>query len=294
MSSSAAGRWLSAASSPRAASGSFTAAGRCADGDVNGGGEQVRQQAGGHQRRLLLKEEALSSASTIGYFNSAQAMIDYAAVIIYVKKKLSAENSPVIVIGASYGGMLASWFQLKYPHIATGALASSAPILYFDDITPQDGYYSTVEKDFREASESCYETIRKSWSEIDRVAFEANGLSTLSKRFKTCNNLNNSVELKDYLSLTYTGAAQYNRPPNFQVTMVCRSIDGASEGTDILGRIYAGIVSYRGNRSCYNTTSSLTEISVGWKWQVNFIPSISSGQLPSINYGPKTKIVNEA
>ena len=44
---------------------------------------------------------------------------------------------------------LAAWFRLKYPHIAYGALASSAPILYFDDITPQDAYYSTVSKDFR-------------------------------------------------------------------------------------------------------------------------------------------------
>ena len=45
--------------------------------------------------------------------------------------------------------MLAFWFRLKYPHIAVGALASSAPILYFDDITPEDGYFSIVTKDFR-------------------------------------------------------------------------------------------------------------------------------------------------
>lgn len=45
--------------------------------------------------------------------------------------------------------VLASWFRLKYPHMAIGALASSAPILYFDDITPQDGYYSVVSRDFR-------------------------------------------------------------------------------------------------------------------------------------------------
>ena len=45
--------------------------------------------------------------------------------------------------------VLASWFRLKYPHIALGALASSAPILYFDDITPQNGYYSIVTKDFK-------------------------------------------------------------------------------------------------------------------------------------------------
>ncbi|KAK9280470.1 hypothetical protein L1049_014162 [Liquidambar formosana] len=216
------------------------------------------------------REEALKNSSTLGYFNSAQAIADYAAVIIHVKKKLLAENSPVIVIGASYGGMLASWFRLKYPHVALGALASSAPILYFDDITPQEGYYSIVAKDFREASESCSETIQKSWSEIDRVASEPNGLSVLSKRFKTCGHLNESYELTDYLDSIYTSAAQYNHPPTYPVTVVCGGIDGAAEGTDILSRIYAGVVAYMGNSSCYNTDAfndPNDETTVGWRWQ---------------------------
>ena len=38
----------------------------------------------------------------------------------------------------------------------------------------------------QEASETCYETIRKSWSEIRRVASQPNGLSILSQRFNTC------------------------------------------------------------------------------------------------------------
>lgn len=49
-----------------------------------------------------------------------------------------------------FDAVLASWFRLKYPHVALGALASSAPILYFDNIVPpEDGYYSIVTKDFR-------------------------------------------------------------------------------------------------------------------------------------------------
>ncbi|KAF5931057.1 hypothetical protein HYC85_031930 [Camellia sinensis] len=121
-----------------------------------------------------------------GYFSSAQAIADYAEVILYLKENLSAQKSPVIVIGGSYGGMLASWFRLKYPHVALGALAASAPILYFDDIIPQNGYYSIVTKDFQEVSESCYETIKQSWSVIDEVASQPNGLSILSQRFNTC------------------------------------------------------------------------------------------------------------
>lgn len=45
--------------------------------------------------------------------------------------------------------MLAAWFRLKYPHIATGALASSAPILQFDDITPWSSFYDAVSQDYK-------------------------------------------------------------------------------------------------------------------------------------------------
>ncbi|KAF7823316.1 lysosomal Pro-X carboxypeptidase-like [Senna tora] len=213
-------------------------------------------------------DEALKNAETRGYFNSAQAIADYAAVIRHLKKTLNAQKSPVIVIGGSYGGMLASWFRLKYPHMAIGALASSAPILYFDRITPSNGYYSVVTKDFREASESCYETILKSWSEIDRVASEADGLSILSQRFNTCRPLNKSSELKDYLDSLYASAAQYNQPPRYPVSVICGGIDGASFGSDILTKIYSGLVALKGNATCkVNQPLNQTQTDKGWRWQ---------------------------
>ncbi|XP_071909648.1 uncharacterized protein [Coffea arabica] len=214
-------------------------------------------------------EKVMKSKTIRGYFNSAQALADYAEVLLHVKHKFSAQNSPIIVVGGSYGGMLASWFRLKYPHIALGALASSAPVLYFDDITPQNGYYSTVTKDFKEESEHCYQTIRKSWSEIDKVASKPNGLSILSKRFKTCTPLNSSSQLKDFLDSMFLSAAQYNSPPKYPVTEVCSGIDKAPKGTDILGRTFAGVVSYKKDESCYDMLEHArpTETNVGWQWQ---------------------------
>ncbi|XP_052181871.1 uncharacterized protein LOC127794661 [Diospyros lotus] len=214
-------------------------------------------------------EEALKNASLRGYFNSAQAIADYAELLLYLKKNLTAQHSPVIVVGGSYGGMLASWFRLKYPHIALGALASSAPILYFDHITPQNGYYSIVTKDFKEESESCYRAIRESWAEIDLVASQPDGLSILSHQFNTCAQLNKPSELKDYLDSVYSTAAQYNHPPNYPVTQICGGIDGAPKGSHLLSKIFAGLVAYKGKKPCYDTDqyNYPTETNIGYGWQ---------------------------
>ncbi|XP_039159599.1 lysosomal Pro-X carboxypeptidase-like [Eucalyptus grandis] len=135
-------------------------------------------------------DKALKDANTRGYFSSAQALADYAEILLYLKQKLNAKHSPIIVSGGSYGGMLAAWLRLKYPHVALGALASSAPILAFPDIMPRDTFYSGVAKDFLF---SCHQTIRRSWEEIDRVASEPHGLAKLSKTFKTCGCMDDGI-----------------------------------------------------------------------------------------------------
>jgi hypothetical protein len=52
----------------------------------------------------LYQEEALKDANLRGYFSSAKTLADYAEVILHIKKKHSADSSPVIVFGGSYGG----------------------------------------------------------------------------------------------------------------------------------------------------------------------------------------------
>lgn len=52
----------------------------------------------------LSTAEALKNSSIRGHFNSAQALADYAAVLLHVKKTYCAETCPIIVVGGSYGG----------------------------------------------------------------------------------------------------------------------------------------------------------------------------------------------
>lgn len=83
-----------------------------------------------------------------------------------------------------------------------------------------------------------------------------------------CRPLNNSDELKNYLDSMYSSGAQYNKPPTYPVNMICKGIDGTTDD-DIISKIAGGVVSYKGNRSCYiNPPSNVSETSTGWGWQV--------------------------
>lgn len=82
--------------------------------------------------------------------------------------------------------------------------------------------------------------------------------------------LKRSFDLKDYLDSIYADVAQYNDPPTYPLTVVCGGIDGAPEGTDILGKIFAGVIAFAGDNSCYDVDefNHPSETATGWKWQV--------------------------
>ena len=64
----------------------------------------------------------------MAHCTSAEALADFASLITTMKQELGATSSPVVAFGGSYGGMLSSWFRIKYPNIIDGAIAASAPI----------------------------------------------------------------------------------------------------------------------------------------------------------------------
>lgn len=76
--------------------------------------------------------------------------------------------------------------------------------------------------------------------------------------------------------MIYASSAQYNDPPHYPVNIVCGGIDGAPSGSDILSKIFAGVVAYIGNQSCYvnddepKNLSETNDDAWGWGWQVHY------------------------
>ncbi|KAH9704169.1 prolylcarboxypeptidase-like protein [Citrus sinensis] len=67
----------------------------------------------------------------------------------------------------------------------------------------------------------------------------------------------------------YTGAAQYDDPQEYPVNKACEGIDGDSEGTYTLGRIFSGIVALRGENSCHDVDEFFSDetLDSSWGWQ---------------------------
>ncbi|KAH8481806.1 hypothetical protein Peur_068577 [Populus x canadensis] len=224
--------------------------------------------------------KSYKSAETLGYLNSQQALADFALLIRSLKHNLSSEASPVVVFGGSYGGMLAAWFRMKYPHIAIGALASSAPILQFDDITPWSSFYDAVSQDFKEASLNCYEVIKGSWAELEALSAQKEGLAELSRTFRACQDLHSLDSVWEWLWSAFVYTAMVNYPteanfmmplPAYPVQAMCKIIDGFPSGASKITRVFAAAslyYNYSRAEKCFKLEHGPDAHGLhGWNWQ---------------------------
>ncbi|XP_030479798.1 uncharacterized protein LOC115697039 [Cannabis sativa] len=235
-------------------------------------------------------EEAYKNASTLSYLTAEQALADFAVLITELKRNFSAEGCPVVLFGGSYGGMLASWMRLKYPHIAIGALASSAPILQFEDIVPVETFYDLTSNGFKRESISCFNTIKQSWDVIISEGQKNDGLLQLTKTFGFCRTLNNTDDLINWLDSAYSYLAMVNYPypseflmplPGHPIREVCRKIDSMA-GDNILEKIFEGIsvyYNYTGKVDCFELDDDPHGMD-GWNWQActEMVMPMSSSQ----------------
>ena len=155
------------------------------------------------------------------HLSSEQALADYAVLITFIKEKFKAQYSAVIGFGGSYGGMLGSWFRIKYPHIIDGVIAGSAPVLSFlGENPPMDpgSFSKIVTYDASPAAGSaknCVSNVKKTWDIIFNSGKTDDGLKMLSSAFGLCEPLNSESDahaLADWVKGAYDYLAMGNYP----------------------------------------------------------------------------------
>ncbi|XP_062983931.1 lysosomal Pro-X carboxypeptidase [Elgaria multicarinata webbii] len=235
---------------------------------------------------LPFGNKSFTDAKHLNYLSSAQALADFAVLIQHLKSTVPGiQNTPVIAIGGSYGGMLAAWFRMKYPHIVIGALAASAPIWQFENLVPCGSFYSIVTRDFTNSGNNCSESIRNSWAAIDRLSSSAKGLRWLSCAFHLCSPLKtlaDAAALKAWLSETWVNFAMVDYPykadfleplPAWPVQAACKYLkDPKLPDKLLLQNIFQAVnvyYNYTGDESCFNLTQTATESlgMEGWSYQ---------------------------
>lgn len=105
--------------------------------------------------------KSYSAPEFSGYLTSEQALADFAQLLV---EQVNPKQRPVIAFGGSYGGMLAAYFRLKYPHLVTGAIAASAPVLQFT--TDCNRFNQILTSIFSTGQGNCSRNIRETWDAL--------------------------------------------------------------------------------------------------------------------------------
>lgn len=142
-----------------------------------------------------------------------QALADLAYFIAYVRNTIDGlENSQVIVVGGSYSATMATWLRKKYPHLVTGAWASSGPLLAQVDFIE---YKEVVGESFYYVGgRNCHDRLQTAFGQMELLI--ANNMSyVITEKFNFCSpiDVNNQLDIWGMfylLSDELAGVVQYH------------------------------------------------------------------------------------
>jgi lysosomal Pro-X carboxypeptidase len=150
---------------------------------------------------------------------SAQALEDYAALIATIRDEYAIPASaPAIAFGGSYGGMLAGWMRIRYPHVIAGAIAASAPVWGLaTTMTDErlDWSSRAIARGLTAAggaTDRCLENVRSAWPLIEQLGRSPVALRLMGTAAKSCGPLANGEQLSAWARAPWFYLAEGNFP----------------------------------------------------------------------------------
>lgn len=149
------------------------------------------------------------STENLRFLNTDQILADLAEFVKYLKQEvLKNENARVMVSGSEYGGSLATWFRVRYPHLADAAWSSSS--------------WNTANMDFQEfaeawgqslieyGSQECYNDIFVAFHVMQNLLDAGLG-ELLYEKFNICSpiDVENRLQVQYFFSVLMTSIEMY-------------------------------------------------------------------------------------
>ncbi|CAD7698965.1 unnamed protein product [Ostreobium quekettii] len=231
------------------------------------------------------------------YLTTEQALADYAEFISGLKCQLNATNSPVVGFGGSYGGMLAAWMRMKYPHVVDGVIAASAPIWSFLGEEPAydtGAYYKIVTYAASPAAgcaESCVPNVRRAWDTMLEMFKTDEGRAAVKEAMGICDAVpmkGNAWNLINWAATPFSLFAEGSYPfpcnyltngggslPAYPMRVACNTfLSEPMNGTDLLAGIASAaslLYNSTGNLDCFDFLAGVNNASSVvdhlWNWQ---------------------------
>ncbi|XP_053690995.1 putative serine protease K12H4.7 [Sabethes cyaneus] len=170
------------------------------------------------------------STANLRLLNTDQILADLAEFVTYLRRDvIQNELAHVMVSGSGYGGALAVWFRVRYPHLAEAAWSSSGSqnaILDFQEFTESWG--DTL---IEFGSQQCYNDIFVAFHVMQNL-IDAGLASTVSEKFNICTDINaaDRIQVMYFFQVMMQAIEQYTLATQnvTEFAEVCQDITGGS------------------------------------------------------------------
>ena len=214
------------------------------------------------------------------YLSTEQALQDAAVWTAHIKQQYGvSDRQRWVVMGRSYGGTLAALFRLKFPHLVTGALATSGPLQAKVDYSEYNEVVGIA------LGERCNASLKAANERVTQLLADASGQAQLAKDFGFCSPLTDPLQhamLIESWTGDVDGTVQYAVGNDTQEW--CSAFLSAGGGDPYKALIELYFPQQSSCRQPYNYTQSVQRAKMrpqAWEWQVSYSHLIRAAPHPS-------------